>query len=40
MLIFDASTLILPAKTELPDKFLDSFGGEVLTHLPDFRSGR
>jgi predicted nucleic acid-binding protein len=30
MLIFDASTLILLAKTELLDKFLDSFAGKVL----------
>lgn len=30
MLIFDASTLILVAKTELLEKFLDSFAGEVL----------
>ena len=30
MLIFDASTLILLAKTELLDEFLDSFAGEVL----------
>jgi predicted nucleic acid-binding protein len=30
MIIFDASTLILLAKTELLDAFLDSFDGEVL----------
>ncbi len=30
MLIFDASTLILLAKTELLETFLDSFSGEVL----------
>jgi len=30
MLIFDASTLILLAKTELLEMFLDSFAGEVL----------
>jgi len=30
MLIFDASTLILLAKAELLDEFLDSFDGEVL----------